>query len=114
VCGTEFYERVLGVAPVHAEQTHVVLPIGDGQVWLHAIPAAYASTIVIASPPEPREDAAVKLSFPVASLTTARHVAISHGGGVAPAERAWELEGTWHIDGWEPEGNVIQFRAPIL
>jgi predicted enzyme related to lactoylglutathione lyase len=106
-----FYQQVLEVAPTHEEATHVVLPVGGGRLWVHAIPAAFAASIVIARPPELREDAAVKLSFPVRSFAFARRLAERHGGGVAPPERAWESQGTWHLDAWDPEGNVFQIRA---
>lgn len=107
-----FYQRVLGSDALHQEATHVVLPIGGGRLWLHAIPAVHAASIEIARPPVLREDAAIKLSFAVASLSVARRLAEAHGGGVAPPERAWESEGMWHLDAWDPEGNVIQLRAP--
>lgn len=107
-----FYQQVLGAVPLEMESTHVVLPVGGGRLWVHAVPAAYASSIHIAQPPELREEAAVKLSFAVPSLTAARAVVTAHGGGAAAAERAWQYQGTWHLDVWDPEGNMIQLRAP--
>ena len=107
-----FYLKVLDAVPLHAEPTHVVLGIGGGRLWVHVIPAAHASSIQIAHPPELREEAAIKLSFPVASLSGVRGIVTAHGGGVAAPERAWEHQGTWHLDAWDPEGNVFQLRAP--
>lgn len=109
-----FYQQVLGAVALHVEPSHVVLPIGGGRLWVHAIPAAYASSIHIAHPPVLREEAAIKLSFPVSSLSVARAVVTAHGGGVAVPERAWEYQGTWHLDAWDPEGNVLQLRAPSI
>lgn len=106
-----FYQQALGLAVTEVAPTHVVLQVGSGRLWLHAIPEAYASAIQIGDPPAPREEAAAKLSFGVASLSAVRALTAQHGGGVAPPERAWELDGAWHVDGWDPEGNVIQFRA---
>lgn len=106
-----FYARLLDVVPLTVESTHVVLPIGDGRLWVHAIPAAYATSIRIAQPPALREDAAIKLSFAVASLSVARDTGTAHGGGVSAPERAWQDQGTWYLDAWDPEGNVFQLRA---
>jgi predicted enzyme related to lactoylglutathione lyase len=106
-----FYQQVLGVVPLEAAPTHVALLIGGGRLWIHAVPAAHASSIQIAQPPELREEAAIKLSFPVASLSAARELATAHGGGAGAPERAWEHQGMWHLDAWDSEGNVIQFRA---
>ncbi len=109
---TEFYAALLDTTPIEEASTHVVLPVGACRLWLHAIPAAYASTMHIAQPPALREDASIKLSFTVPSLATARETVTAHGGGTAAPERGWELNGTWHLDAWDPEGNVLQLRAP--
>jgi predicted enzyme related to lactoylglutathione lyase len=107
-----FYEQVLSVTPLAVQTTHVLLPIGNGRLWIHAIPAEYSATIEIAQPPQLREETPIKLSLPVSSLTAARRTAMACGGGVAASDRAWEYEGTWHLDAWDPEGNVLQLRAP--
>jgi predicted enzyme related to lactoylglutathione lyase len=106
-----FYGTALNLTPLHTESTHVLFKLGDARLWVHAIPAQYAADIHIATPPALREDSAVKLSFPVQSIAAARDVIIRSGGGIADPERAWEDAGTWHLDAWDPEGNVIQLRG---
>lgn len=106
-----FYRHLLGVVPMAEHPTHVLLPIGSGRLWVHAIPEEYAADIAITRPPQRREENPIKLSLPVASLADARQVAVAHGGGVAEADQAWEYDGTWHLDAWDPEGNVVQLRA---
>lgn len=106
-----FYRQLLEVAPLAEEPTHVLLSIGSGRLWVHAIPEAYASDIEISRPPQLREETPIKLSLPVTSLARARVAATATGGGVADADRAWEYQGTWHLDAWDPEGNVLQLRA---
>lgn len=107
----EFYRQLLEVAALSEEPTHVLLPVGTGRLWVHAIPAEYAADIEISRPPRLREETPIKLSLPVASLASARRAAAATGGGVADADRAWEYQGTWHLDAWDPEGNVLQLRA---
>jgi catechol 2,3-dioxygenase-like lactoylglutathione lyase family enzyme len=108
-----FYQRILGVSALGAGDSYVELPVGSGRLLLHAMPAAIAVDVHVTIPPELREDAAVKLTFPVTSLTRARRLAEVNGGGVAPEEREWEHDGRRYVDGWDPEGNVIQFRASV-
>ena len=108
-----FYQRVLGVASLREEASHVTLQIGAGRLLLHAIPDEIASSIPSAVPPALRDDAAVKLSFAVSSLSIARSVAAANGGGVGPIEREWEYEGRRYVDGWDPEGNVLQLYSVL-
>jgi predicted enzyme related to lactoylglutathione lyase len=79
-------------------------------VLVHAIPRKYASGIKIARPPLPREDTPFKPTFIVASLEAVRHAAAATGGCLKPADAAWNFRGCTVLDGWDPEGNIIQFR----
>ncbi|MDX2183465.1 MAG: VOC family protein [Gemmatimonadaceae bacterium] len=106
------YASVLGVAATDRAPTHARFAIDGGQLWIHAIPAAYAAAIQIDTPPSRREDAAVKLSFFVPSLAQARDAVLALGGGADGADRAWAMDGLWHLDAWDCEGNVFQMRAP--
>lgn len=103
-----FYERVFDVRVVRREADHVVLRSASFEVVVHAIPAHIAATFSIATPPERRDEAAVKLCLPVASLAEARSMATTCGGAIDPAEREWVYEGRRVCDGMDPEGNVVQ------
>lgn len=105
-----FYEALLGLRRVHASPQVIVLglPDSDLQLVVHPIPPAIAATIEIRSPPEPREDTALKFFFTVTSLDTARALAAGLGGCVE--EHAWPGTGFVMCRGWDPEGNIFQLR----
>ena len=82
---------------------------GGYEVVVHAIPRKYCSGIRIAR-----------------SRTARRHAVQAHirrgkprgrscrsaktGGYLKPAEAAWHYRGCAVLDGWDPEGNVVQFK----
>jgi predicted enzyme related to lactoylglutathione lyase len=107
---TAFYAQVLGLEITDSEHDHVVLESQGFQLVVHAIPADIGESIDIATPPLRREDAAVKLVFPVPSLGAARVLAAKHGGALDPADREWPFQDSRVCDGHDPEGNVIQLR----
>ena len=105
-----FYEAVAGLEIVHVEDDYVVLERGAFQLVVHGIPKAIAEAIEVTSPPVRREDAALKIVLPVASLAAAREAAPAHGGLIDPEAREWWFDGSRVCDGHDPEGNVIQLR----
>jgi len=105
-----FYEVIAGLSVVQVENGHVILESDVIQVVVHAIPQRVADSITIASPPELRDERAIKLFFPVASLAEARDKAPALGGGLSPEKKEWEARGFRASDGYDPEGNVVQFR----
>ncbi|GAB3359420.1 VOC family protein [Lysobacter tyrosinilyticus] len=108
-----FYEKLLALSVVHAESDHVVLESGNFQLIIHAIPEHIASSIAISVPPIVREEQAIKLLFPVPSLTQARSVASLLGGHLDPAHREWQAAGMRVCNGYDPEGNVFQLRQEV-
>jgi catechol 2,3-dioxygenase-like lactoylglutathione lyase family enzyme len=109
-----FYEVVAGLTVVYRASDHVVLACDGLDLIVHAIPEAVASAIDVTVPPESRDEAAIKLSLPVASLAAARSKAARLGGAVGPLDREWDGAGYRACDGYDPEGNVVQFREPRL
>lgn len=105
-----FYQAILGATVIHSGEDHIVLAAGPSQLVVHSIPKHIADGIIIQCPPELREDYPIKLFFLVSSLSTARKTALSLGGGLAPREKEWSSAGFRACDGWDPEGNVVQFR----
>lgn len=105
-----FYENVLSMSVQQAEPGLIVLESEILQLVLHDIPPAIADTITITTPPQIREDTALKLFFPVPSLVRAREVAANFGGGVQPPAQEWSAADFRACDGFDPEGNVVQFR----
>jgi predicted enzyme related to lactoylglutathione lyase len=107
-----FYQALANMTVLHADRKHAVLEIFGLQLTIHAIrrsghdaDAAYAT----------REDAAVKLCFPVDSITQARTTAAGFGGEVFSANKEWDAvdRGFRACDGRDPEGNVFQVRQPL-
>lgn len=108
-----FYEKLLGMTVVHADELHAVLDSGHFQLTIHALPAKIAESILIESPPQRREDTHIKLCFGVPSIAAARAAAPGLGGVIDPPSREWEARGFRACDGTDPEGNVIQVRETV-
>jgi len=112
---SRFYEAVLGLQVLHNAADHWVLRADSGmELVVHGIPPAIAESFSISTPPERREDCALKLFFPVPSLAAARARARALGGGLQGPEREWEMRGFRACDGHDPEGNVLQLREAGL
>jgi predicted enzyme related to lactoylglutathione lyase len=110
---SRFYAQVAGMRVVEEEAGHVVLESACFQLVVVAAPAAIANSIVIEAPPKRREATPIKLIFSVDSFEDARMVAHALGGELNGPEREWESRGARVCDGCDPEGNVIQLRAPL-
>lgn len=93
---------------VHSAGDLVVLGSPDIQLTLHAIPTEIAASIAISSPPEKREDAALKFFFTVPSLAEAVARAPALGGEVLPEQ--WQGPGFRVCNAVDPEGNIFQLR----
>lgn len=105
-----FYQEIAGLSVVQTEDGHIILESEDIQLVVHAIPKRVADTIDIADPPKLRDERAIKLFFPVASLAVARDKAPSLGGGLSAKGKEFAARGFRACDGYDPEGNVVQFR----
>ena len=79
-----FYQSVLGMTTAHRTDQMVVLRSPDLQLIVHAIPPQVASQVVITSPPQLRDSAAIKFFCTVPSLSTAQESAQSLGGQILP------------------------------
>jgi predicted enzyme related to lactoylglutathione lyase len=107
-----FYEQTLGLAAVEYERSHRLLQGPGLELVIHAIPAAIAKTIHIATPPALREDTPLKPAFRVPDLEAVRAAALATGGSLKPPKKAWQIRGETVLDGCDPEGNVVQFKGP--
>ena len=102
-----FYSEMLGVQAANPDWTDAwaTFDTGGARFSLHAIPAEIAKTIVIESPPTPREQQAVKLSFEVKDVESER--ARLESLGAQTVRRPWQKTGE-ACDAVDPEGNVFQ------
>lgn len=105
-----FYQQTLGLAVDESETSHDLLRGHGHEVVVHSIPPKIAAGIVIADPPKPRSDTPFKPTFVVDSLDVARSAAEATGGHLKPASAAWHFRGHTVLDGWDPEGNIVQFK----
>lgn len=105
---TKFYESVLGVSRLHATPEMVILQLQNLQLLVHAIPEHIASTFEITTPPERREDTALKFFFTVDSIANARITAAAMGGEVFNEQ--WQGPDFNVCNACDPEGNIFQLR----
>ena len=109
-----FYQRTLGLVIAEQKPSHDLLQ-GEGiELVIHAIPKRVAAAITIARPPRVRENTPFKPAFAVADLEAVRAAAKATGGDLKPTEAAWDIRGATVLDGWDPEGNVVQFKQHRL
>ena len=105
-----FYQQALGLKVQVSDKTHDLLMGQNYEVVVHAVSKAYAQSIEIDSPPKRRDDVALKPAFVVDDLEMVRAAAKTNGGFLKPIKQAWRIRGFMVLDGWDPEGNVIQFK----
>ena len=91
-----------------SDAEHHVIESPDLQLVIHAIPAPIAATIVIATPPQPREEQAIKLFFSVPSLEAAERSAAALGGSLFGPQ--YDGPGFAVRNGCDLEGNIFQLR----
>jgi hypothetical protein len=108
-----FYEHALGLVRVEEGPTYVSLRTKAIDLAVVQIPPNVARTIHIQSPPLPREEVPIKLSFLVGNIESRRSLIAEHGGALKPAAAAWSWRGALHLDGTDPEGNVFQLRQSV-
>ncbi len=103
-----FYEAVAGMTRLHQSPDLIVLESPDMQLVVHAIPPHLVADIVITSPPQRREDTALKFFFTVSGLAAARAIAARLGGEIFCEH--WQGPGFVACNAMDPEGNVFQVR----
>jgi predicted enzyme related to lactoylglutathione lyase len=114
VCIAKFYEEVIPMRVTHFEPHLIVLESATLQLVVHGIPARIAKSIKITSPPALRENTAIKIIIPVPSIDAVREKATTYGGGIHSNEKGFKARGFRACDGYDPEGNVVQFRESAI
>ena len=105
---SDFYQSVLGMTTGHRTDQMIVLRSPDLQLIVHAMPPHAASQVAITSPPQLRDNAAIKFFCTVPSLSAAQESAQSLGGQVLPEQ--WLGPGFVVRNACDPEGNIFQVR----
>ncbi len=106
----KFYRLALDLAAVDEDQDFMVLQGTGIELTVVRIPDHIAADIHVTTPPELREATPIKPSFLVGSLDRVREAVAMTGGQVKHPSAAWRFRGMLHLDGWDPEGNIVQFR----
>ena len=105
-----FYQQTLDLDLAETATSHDLLRGHGYEVVVHTIPRKYAASMTITKPPVLREDTPFKPTFVVVSIEAVRSAAQATGGYLKPDSGAWHFRGHVVIDGWDPEGNVVQFK----
>jgi catechol 2,3-dioxygenase-like lactoylglutathione lyase family enzyme len=105
-----FYREVLGLVVVEDADTWQVLTGPGLELVIHQVPPEIAVDIHIERPPALREDTPLKPVFTVEDLAILRAAILATGGGLEEEDAVWTWRGYHIIDGWDPEGNILQFR----
>lgn len=108
----EFYRQALALQLSEWEEGFSVLTGHGIEISVVRMPEAAARQVTIAAPPVRREDTPLKASFLVPGFEAVREAAAATGGALGPAEAEWSWRGCVHLDGHDPEGNIVQFRRP--
>lgn len=103
-----FYETVLGMTAAHRTDEMSVLRSPDLQLIVHAMPPHVAAQVVITTPPQLRDSAAIKFFATVESLAAAQDRAHALGGQVFTEQ--WRGPGFVVRNASDPEGNIFQLR----
>lgn len=110
---SSFYRAVLGLEVAEVAETHQVLTGPGLELVIHQVPPEIAQDIHIECPPILREDTPIKPVFPVADIGSLRSAIVAAGGGLEEAAARWSWRGYDILDGWDPEGNILQFRRRV-
>lgn len=110
----QFYEQLADLPLIVRQADLTVLESETFQLVLHGLPEVISANLVITSPPLRRDDVPVKLVFPTSSLARVRTLAPSLGGGLDAPQDEWQGPYFRACDGYDPEGNVIQWREPLV
>ena len=105
---TAFYRAILHARPGCFSDNHATLNCNNFALSLHQLPEHYAADVHIENPPRRREQAAIKLCFPVDSIVRVREAAAAHGGMLDAGPPRWVVEPQTICNGNDPEGNVFQ------
>ena len=106
-----FYAQVLSMKELHRTAQIVVLQSAVLQLVIHAIPAPIAVQVHISTPPQRRENVALKFFVTVPSMALAQQHARHFGGQVF--DESWQGPGFVVRNAMDCEGNVFQLRERV-
>jgi hypothetical protein len=102
-----FYHEVFKVRASQSSAAHVVLNFGGFELMIQQIPPHLAGDITIDRPPRRREQAAIRLNFPLDDIVHARREAARLGGVIDDEPPPWATADKLFYLGYDSEGNVF-------
>ena len=108
---SEFYQSVFDGRVLHTDADHVVMEISGFNLIVHQIPQHLAVAVAVVSPPERREQGAIRLDYPVMDLNESSRQAASLGGVIDGHPPSWAGSETDFFLGHDPEGNVFGVKV---
>jgi hypothetical protein len=110
---SRFYQETLQLELIEATESHILLGRDGVEVVVVQAPNALVERLAISGPAEHRDTTPIKASFLVPDFGPVRTAAERSGGTLNPDDAAWQWRGLLHLDGTDPEGNVVQFRKNV-
>lgn len=108
----QFYRQTLQLETIESDASHDLLRGRGIELVVHELAPRFARHIQIDTPPKPRDGTAFKPAFVVDDLARVATAARQTGGHLKALKSAWSIRGARVLDGWDPEGNVVQFKQP--
>lgn len=103
----KFYREVVGLTSATSSDPAWQEFECDGASFaLHGIPADVAESIVVETPPKPREETPIKVCFQSENVEHKRAALKSAGVEVGALH---QFDGLMFFDVIDPEGNIVQF-----
>jgi hypothetical protein len=109
----KFYEEALDLKVIETGQGYICLGKSGIEVNIMEMNGKPGETIEGDKEFRIRTETPIKCSFMVSSFDQVKKAIIKYGGTIKDEVEAWEWRGTKHLDGCDPEGNVVQYRIAI-
>ena len=107
-----FYQQTLGLELRESDASYDLLQGHGYEVIIHTVPQEHSAEITVSNPPQAREETPFKPTSVVASLLAVRREVDASGGYLKPETDSWQFRCQTVLDGWDPEGNIVQFKQP--
>ncbi len=91
-------------------EVHDLLQAAGHEVVVHSITRKYAAGITIAKPRQPWDETPFTPTFVVPSPDAVSRAVEKTGDILKPDAAARRFRGHVVLDGWDPEGNIVQFK----
>lgn len=108
-----FYSKVFSIRKIEENEEFILLETVGFEMIILQSPASLLEQIVIADPPRPRENTAIKPIFYVESIRELRNASILEGGFMKGRDKEWQFRSHVVCDGFDCEGNIFQVREMI-